>query len=313
MPNIAISYRRSDSSAITGRIFDRLAAHYGENAVFMDVDNIPFGTDFRSHIHETLLRTDVVIAVIGVNWIGVNTDGGTARIQEKTDPVRVEIETALEQHRPIIPVLADGAEMPQSTDLPSSFGNFAFLNAAEVESGRDFRNHMDRLIGAIDRTTAVGAFAAAHRSTSGEMPAAVSDTEQSNRKHWVIDILRYFAVPLVLLLVAHHVIVNALNLNTEYLQITSAVVPFVFGYVFFWVSGRGVGPAFAFAIALGIIAVTGMTVSQSLNSGDPIMPQTRFEWWDNTNFAGIIALSFIAGHVLARALLAVLNRKFGKP
>ena len=45
-----------------------------------------------------------------------------------------------------------------------------------------------------------------------------------------------------------------------------------------------------------------MTVSQSLNSGDPIVPQTRYEWWDNINFATIIALSYMAGHTLARAL-----------
>ena len=45
MPRIAISYRRSDSSAISGRIFDRLVAHYGKPSVFMDIDNIPFGTE----------------------------------------------------------------------------------------------------------------------------------------------------------------------------------------------------------------------------------------------------------------------------
>ncbi len=67
MPTIAISYRRSDSSAIAGRIYDRLAAHYGENNVFMDIDNIPLGIDFRTHFHETLQRTDVLIAVIGRN------------------------------------------------------------------------------------------------------------------------------------------------------------------------------------------------------------------------------------------------------
>ena len=90
-------------------------------------------------------------------------------------------------------------------------------------------------------------------------------------------------------------------------------MPLLYGFTFFWVNGRGAGPAFAFAIALGIVGITGMTISQSLNSGDPIVPQTRFEWRDNIQFAGAIALSFIAGHVLARALRAVLGRKLGKP
>ena len=124
MPAILISYRRADSSAIAGRIFDRLAAQYGEESVFMDVDHIPFGIDFRTHIQETLQRTDVLIAVIGGNWLGKSADGA-ARMHEKTDPVRVEIETALERKTPIIPVLVDGARMPQSADLPEEFGNFA--------------------------------------------------------------------------------------------------------------------------------------------------------------------------------------------
>jgi len=278
----------------------------------MDVDNIPIGIDFRTHIHETLLRTDVLIAVIGANWIGADA-AGTARIQEKTDPVRVEIETALERKTPIIPVLVDGAKMPNSTELPPEFGNFAFLNAAEVATGRDFRNHMDRLIGAIDRILAGDAYVPAPRSGSGRTQAAVANAEESAQKPWLVSVLRYFVVPLVLLLVAHHAVVNVLDLNTKYLQIASAVVPFVFGFALFWLSGRGAGRAFAFAIALGIIAVVGMTISESLNSGDPIVPQTRGEWWDNINFAVIIALSFIAGNGVARALRAVRNRKFGKP
>src|SRR5208282_4219137 len=156
MPTIVISYRRSDSSAIAGRIFDRLTAYYGEESVFMDIDHIPFGIDFRTHIHEILQRTDIVLAVIGANWLGNNTTGA-ARMHEPTDPVRVEIETALSRGTPIIPVLVDGAKMPNSTELPVEFGNFAFLNAAEVATGRDFRNHMDRLIGAIERAAAADA------------------------------------------------------------------------------------------------------------------------------------------------------------
>jgi hypothetical protein len=80
MPKIAISYRRSDTAAMSGRIFDRLAAHYGKPSVFMDVDNIPIGADFRAHIGETLRRTDVVLAVIGAGWLG----GRTAAKREST-------------------------------------------------------------------------------------------------------------------------------------------------------------------------------------------------------------------------------------
>ena len=241
MPAILISYRRADSSAIAGRIFDRLAAHYGEESVFMDVDHIPFGIDFRAHIQETLQRTDVLIAVIGRNWLGKSADSA-ARMHEKTDPVRVEIETALERKTPIIPVLVDGARMPQSADLPEEFGNFAFLNAAEVASGRDFHGHVERLIGAIDRAAGIAGSPPASRSTTGRTQSTADGTEQKPAgKFRPAEAVRYFLVPLVLLLVAHHVIINALDLNTAYLWIASAIIPLAFGGGLFWLGGRGAG------------------------------------------------------------------------
>ena len=165
----------------------------------------------------------------------------------------------------------------------------------------------------------VGLSAQAKRATQAERVAPVkpsvqlTPTQTAVHKLWLTEIVRYFAVPLVMLLVAHHVIVNEFNLDTAYLWVACALVPFAFGFVLSWFSGRGSAAAFAFAIALGIVGVVGMTVLQSLKSGDPIMPQTRYEWWDNINFATIIALSFIAGHTLARGLRALQIRSLAKP
>lgn len=164
MPRIALSYRRADSAAISGRIFDRLSAHYGPGSVFMDIDEIPFGIDFRDHVVDVLSRCDAVVAVIGPAWTG-----GLAmpdRIREAADPVRLEIETALARGVPLIPVLVDGAVMPNPAHLPATLEPLAFRNACEIASGRDFHAHVDRLVRALDRvlapvaTTASVAFAA---------------------------------------------------------------------------------------------------------------------------------------------------------
>jgi TRAP-type C4-dicarboxylate transport system substrate-binding protein len=149
MPKILISYRRSDSQATAGRIFDRLVERFGETAVFMDIDAIPFGSDFRTHIEDAVRRSDVLIAVVGPQWLGRRDDGGT-RIDEPTDPVRVELEGAIAHGIPIIPVLIDGARMPNEAELPAGLKQFSFFNAAPVDSGRDFRSHLDRLIRALD-------------------------------------------------------------------------------------------------------------------------------------------------------------------
>jgi class 3 adenylate cyclase len=153
----------------------------------------------------------------------------------------------------------------------------------------------------------------AGRTTPGKPSAQLALTQTAAHKLWLGDMVRYFAVPLVVLLVAHHVIVNEFNLDTAYLWIACALVPFAFGFALSWLGGRGSGAAFAFAVALGIIGVVGMTLSQSLKSGDPIVPQTRYEWWDNVNFATVIALSFVVSHALARALRALHIRKLAKP
>ena len=61
MSRIIISYRRSNSAPFAGRIFDRLVQHYGKNSVFMDIDNVPFGIDFRKHIQNVLSNSDILI------------------------------------------------------------------------------------------------------------------------------------------------------------------------------------------------------------------------------------------------------------
>ena len=150
MTKIIISYRRSSSEWAALRIFDRLVAHYGRDSVFMDIDSIPFGNDFREHIDKAVRESDILIAVVGLDWIGVR-DHGPNRIEEATDPVRIEVESALEQGIPVIPVLVDRATMPEVTDLPDSLKEFAFRNAAQVHAGRDFDQQVDRLIRSMDR------------------------------------------------------------------------------------------------------------------------------------------------------------------
>src|SRR5271170_4996124 len=154
MPKISISYRRSDSEAMTGRIFDRLISHFGKDAIFRDIDDIPPGIDFRVHINETLRKTNILLAIVGPAWLGA-LSGGLERIQEESDPVRVEVETALRRRVPIIPVLIGTTKMPSSDQLPPSLKDFAFRNAVKVDTGQDFDYHMDRLIRSMDSMLSV--------------------------------------------------------------------------------------------------------------------------------------------------------------
>ena len=119
----------------------------------MDIDNIPFGKDFRVHITEAVVHSDILLVIVGRRWLGASR-GGIKRMDSETDFVRLEIEAALSNAIPIIPVLAGSARMPPPAQLPESLKNFAFLNAAPVDTGRDFHQHMERLIRSIDQTLA---------------------------------------------------------------------------------------------------------------------------------------------------------------
>jgi hypothetical protein len=107
---------------MAGRIFDRLEDHYGKNNVFMDIDTIPIGLDFREHLQQTLQRCDILIAIVGPRWLGTDAHGHHA-ISEETDWVRIEIETALANGIPVVPVLIDRLQMPRASELPESLRN----------------------------------------------------------------------------------------------------------------------------------------------------------------------------------------------
>jgi TIR domain len=183
MSDICISYRRADSQAITGRIFDRLTAYYGKEAIFIDIDNIPVGTDFRQHLAKTLRRATVLLAVVGPKWLGAGK-GGPDRIHDESDPVRVELETALRNGLAIIPVLIGNRKMPSATQVPPSLKEFVFINAVTVDPGVDFDHHMKRLISHIDailaaKGKAIGRAAdAARRMSSAARPGVVSESDR---------------------------------------------------------------------------------------------------------------------------------------
>jgi len=148
MSKIFLSYRRQDSIGVAGRIHDRLRAHFGNDAVFMDIDSIPFGEDFRKHIDAAVGQCDVVLAVIGTKWAG-ETDAHR-RLDDPKDFVRIELESALHRSLPVIPILIDHARMPGETDLPPSLAQLTFRNAIEVDQGRDFHHHVDQLVRGIE-------------------------------------------------------------------------------------------------------------------------------------------------------------------
>ena len=138
MAKIFLSYRREDSAGVAGRIYDRLRGYFGPDAVFFNVDSVPLGVDFQEYIESLLSHCGVFLAVIGPDWAGqINTGRDNPE-----DWVRIEIEAALKQGLPVIPVLIDHTGMPSEADLPPSLVRPACRHEVRVDQGRDFHHHV---------------------------------------------------------------------------------------------------------------------------------------------------------------------------
>lgn len=187
MPKIFISYRREDSEAIVGRLDDHLVAHFGRDQLFLDVDTIPFGVDFRAHLDKAVSQCDVLLAVMGEHWLDVRyregPRAGQRRLDDPEDFVRIEIESALARSILVIPVLVGRASMPRAEELPEKLRPLSFRNAAQVGTGRDFRDHVDRLIRGIEHgLKQVGAAQEAERKRQEQEAAARRRAEEEQRQ-----------------------------------------------------------------------------------------------------------------------------------
>lgn len=141
-----ISYRRSDSNEVVGRIYDRLVRDLGEECVFHDIDSIPLGIDFADYLDEQVQASTGLLAIIGPDWLTVKDAQGVRRLDDPNDFVRIEIELALRRGIPVVPVLVRGAAMPGAADLPESLQKLARRNGISVRADPDFHNDMTALI-----------------------------------------------------------------------------------------------------------------------------------------------------------------------
>ena len=147
-PRVFICYRRDDSADVTGRIYDRLAEHFGREQVFKDVDSIPLGVDFRTHLAAVVGACDIVIAVIGNRWLAAGSEG--QRRLGDDDFVRIELEAALQRQIPVVPVLVGGARLPSAGDVPASLAALVYRQGLAVRPDPDFHRDVDRLIHGLE-------------------------------------------------------------------------------------------------------------------------------------------------------------------
>ncbi len=179
---IFISYRREDTAANAGRLYDRLSDRFGEDRVFMDVDSIAIGLDFTKAVIEAVSVCNILLVLVGGDWLTITDSRGRRRIDNPDDWVRVEIETALQRDIPIVPIVVDEAALPRAEELPPSLQPFVRRQAFRL-SHTGFKSEIASLITAIDKVFE------ARSGRSAGAPKAASRDSASGQEKWQLKLV----------------------------------------------------------------------------------------------------------------------------
>jgi hypothetical protein len=143
---VFISYRRNDVRYQARDIYEAFCKAIPSDDVFMDVDSIRPGDDFRKILKDWVNKSELVLALIGPAWIDARDPKTKARrLDDPSDFVRIEIGEALARDIPVVPVLIDGTPMPDVRLLPKDLKGLVDRQAEFVEY-RTFDADVQRLI-----------------------------------------------------------------------------------------------------------------------------------------------------------------------
>lgn len=151
--NVFINYRRDDTKWPATQLHAELSTMISANSIFIDVDSLPVGLDFREEISSWISQCDVFLSLIGQDWM-LSEDGadGIPRLHNSNDLVRIEIEAALALDIPVVPVFVDGAGVPDRSQLPQTLSKLFDRNGAVLDI-RTFQADVRKLFDAMQAVT----------------------------------------------------------------------------------------------------------------------------------------------------------------
>lgn len=278
MSGIFISYRRKDAEGDAGRLFDDLQRRCTRNCVFWDAD-IPPGPDYREVLAQKLEACDILLALIGPQWLEIKDPvSGRRRLDIEDDPVRMEITTALVKQKIIIPVRLRGAEMPGREVLPEAMQQLVFCNARSLRHDR-WKDDINELVKHLPR----------------KLGCAQELSRNLSWKFWAHLLL----LPVILLVATHVSVIFSSEINFLYFSTTVSLL-------------LGAMHAFQFRFLLseklfiaGIVSFITATLASllvPLLAGESILPTDSAPV---ILFARLVA-SILVGYLLGTAIVDIL-------
>ena len=145
---VFLSYRRKDTVEYARSIHAELQNHFLEERLFRDLSAIEPGENFVTAIDRSLEQVDTILVLIGADWVSSTDSQGRRRLHKPDDMVRMEVATALNSGKRVIPVLLEDAAMPSQSELPDVLHGLCMLNALEISDSR-WDYDLGRLIEAL--------------------------------------------------------------------------------------------------------------------------------------------------------------------
>lgn len=142
---IFISYRTADGVDKATALARDLGEIFGDEAVFLDKDDLRGGTAWRQEIHRALDARPILLLLVTPLLLNAVDDQGRVRIADDDDPVRKALQAALEAGASVIPLLCDGLdEVPDASRLPAPFERIGDLTWRKLRA-YDWDNDIERL------------------------------------------------------------------------------------------------------------------------------------------------------------------------
>ena len=276
MTDIFISYRRQDAAADAGRLYEDLLQRAAGQTIFMDLEGIPPGVDFRESLKDNVRSASTVLVLIGPRWLDLKNDAtGQRRLDEEIDYVRFEIETALRLNKRVIQVLLPGAQMPSAGQLPESISDLAYCNAYQV-AYKFWQLHVDELT----------------KSLPGKwVSAADLSRPKPTWKTWAT----LLGIGIPLLTVLHVAVVwSGLSIDPQLLLAGAAIMLGVLGNRLNFSIPQNAIAGLEIAVATGLLA----SVAVGMLYGQPLLAGNMGEAMNLIVFIGFLLVAYLIGALL---------------
>jgi len=223
MPNtngtIFINYRKDDSNWNALALYNELQKYFDKSRLFKDFNAIQPGDDFVLSIEQALSKCDVLLVVIGRQWLQVRNSNNIRRLDDPDDYVRIEIATALERGIQVIPVLFDNTPIPAPQQLPDNLKALSRRQAIEINPN-GFEDAVKRLAVAIKKVLKEDDYAPANANhlKSDETKTLNNPplTKPDNYLVWAIITTLFCCLPLGIVSILHAGKVDNLYSSGQY-------------------------------------------------------------------------------------------------